>query len=512
MTPLGETDMRHLHFIAACALPVLLGGGLVPASEGARKPEDRLVVYSNHSIMMALHNGKFRVEEPRRREWMYSIQPGSAGSYLIYDGVTHRMLSGAEKARMDAMGRVEVKRGRLYFDGRKIRTNAWWVTRVYAAYHWNGGVVLAANTSKGERTLYRFLGHIYQNEIGFLDLKHGRCRFTPVMLRHGYYEHMKMLTPDFMEPVRFNNDHKGIALDVALPGKVFLGEEIDLAVSLTNRSGEVVQVPDSLAGGLRMRSAKMLRDPSSGEDTFNKNGPWEKLGDLADPEAPSSPLAPNERRVSLVPLNVRKALSLHSGYITHNNSVLDSQLGSLGVIFQWDGFLDPSDRRRMSQITCERQMEVVEPTIDTSDGRLRLDVDVAVTESATSLEGIEDKGDIEITVGLTNVSDRAVLAPDNIGSGLGVVSFDDRQPVFRSYQEKYPVLLDPRRGRCSPLEPGERREGKTTFRGFLWPSPSSRIEIYWDGLLDPDDREHVSRFSLDKPIWVKVTNEGAGHE
>jgi hypothetical protein len=496
--------MRHLHFIAACALPVLLLGGCpAPASEGDRKPEDRLVVYSRYSRgsgKMILHNGKFREEEYNGRwEWMYSNQPGSAGSYLLYDGVMHRMLSGAEKARMDTMGRVEVRRGRLYFDGRKIRINAKRVRNVYAAYHWNGGVVLAANTSNGETIFHALLAYTYFNEIGFLDLKSGRCRLTPV-----FPTEIFPVTPDFMEPVRIDTNPGGIALDVAMPPeKLFLGEEIDLAVSLTNRSGGVVQAPDSLAGGLKMMSAKIVRDPSSGEDAFGIDL-WKYLGDLADPGAPSSPLGPNERRASPVRLNVRKALSLNNGDIAHNNRVVASRLGSLGVVFQWDGFLDPSDRRRMSSITCKGRMEVVEPTIDTSDARLRLDV--AVPESVPTLEDTGDrKGGIEVTVGLTNVSDRAVLVPDNPGDGLGVVSLNDRQPVFRSYQEKYPVLLDPRRGRCSPLEPGERREGKATFSGFLLSSPSSRIEIYWDGFLDPDDRGHVTRFSLGKPIWVKVT-------
>jgi len=481
MTHQEGTDMIHLHFIAACTLPVLLGGCPAPAGEGARKLEDRLVVYPGYSTMMTLHNGRFK--EVWDQEWLFP--PWERHESYNYGNVTYRILSGAEKARMDAMGKVEVKRGRLYFDGRKIRTNAWWVTRVYAAYHWNGGVVLAANTSKGATTLYSFFGYTYLNEIGFLDLKSDRCEFTPAMLLA-----TGMVVPDFMEPVRIETDHEGIALDVALPDKVFLGEEIDLAFSLTNRSGVAIPVPDPLAGGFKMKWAQLYRDQSSGEDV-PRGGLCVDFGDLADPRAPSSPLAPNERRASTVPLNVRKAF-----YLNDAGAVLDTptRLGSYTVFFQWYGFLDPSDKRKMSRATCERRMELAEPTIDKSNGALRLDVTIP--------KSVQIHGDIEVTVGLTNVSDRTVQVPDDPSDGLGVVWMRD-DPVLRSHQKKYPVLLDPRRNPRSPLRPGERREGKATFSGFHWSGPYC-LEFYWDIMLNPDDRGLVSRFSLGKPIWVNV--------
>jgi len=516
---LGEAEMRH--FIATCVLPVLLGGCPAHASEGALKPEDRLVVYPNEATMMTLHNGRFEAVEDQRWLWPSSMRPplfqrGAPDHPYSHGGRTYRMLSGAEKARMDAMQKVEVRQGKLYFDGRRIKTNARWVKRVYAAYHWNGGVVVGANTSKGKNTFYRVFGYIYENEIGFLDLVASKCKFTPVMLLE-----TETVTPEFMEPVRIDTNPEGIALDVALPDKVFLGEGLDIAVSLTNRSSGAIQMPNSLAGGLQMMGIKIVRDPSE-KEVLNQ-GRWIKLGDLADPGAPSSPLGPNDRRASVVPFDVRKAVYAdglprpgQSGHPIDRIGAIYGP-GSYRILFQWDGFLDPGDRRKMSRVTCERRLEVVEPTIDTSNGDLRLDVKVP--------EGPIDDGKLEVRFSLTNVSDRAILVPDNIVDGLGLMLKSEsirfptyylnissmpfsRQEIQKLKDAGYEVKHVPRRIKhsvihvpyqdfCSPLQPNESRESVFLFDDdfFGYYIRSSLLESHWDCLLDPDDRGKVTRFT-----------------
>jgi hypothetical protein len=474
-------------FRAALALPLLLGASPAPAKEAPRKPEERLVVY-REGALATLVNGKFKLTEATWL-WLVRMYLGDFNLYRRYNrGITYRCLSEPEKARMDAMGKVDVRRGALYFDGRRIRTNAWRVYRVNAAYYWNGGVVVAANTTKGWYNLSSLFGYPAENEIGFINLRTGRCKFTLVWINIGVG-----VLPEFVEPVRVDGARRDLELDVEIPERVFLGERLDLKVSLANRSGGAVQVPDSLAGGLGMMRSRTDRDPSDGF--------WEKLSYAADPEAPSSPLGPGERRESAAPLVVREAFFVND----------EHRPGSHRLTFHWDGFLDPSDRGRMSRLFCERLVEVAEPAVDTTNGDLALEIVAA--------EWVASPRRVKVTFALTNVSGRTIMVPDSLGDGLGVERVDTFVSVPRSHGGHRPGRLEDgvevtRRetvkhaelgAPClSPLGPGERREASVTFGSISFGSLTLyvnqlRLDLlcHWDCLMDPDDRGSVTRFVAD---------------
>jgi hypothetical protein len=398
-----------------------------------------------------------------------------------YDGRDYRKLSRSETARFDAMQSIDIKRGGLYFGGRRVRTNVLWVTKVHSAYHWNGGVIVVARTS---RSRWHYSG---ENDIGFIDPKANRCSFTTFF---GPYPPME--TPYFLVPVTIDTESRCLALDVAFPEKCYTNEMFDVAASLTNVSGRPIMVPDSLFEGIGLRAYGVHR----------------KTPDyLDDREVKSSLLMPFEKREFVIPFDKTMVFTLPNRY---------------SVFFYWDGFLEPGARDVMSRFFCERRVEVTEPAIDTSSGDLLLEV--------TTPESVPRDGKFDVALSLTNASDRTILVPDSLGDGLGVVRIQEwvrdnkgrlfastskrrmqkfkklgNEVVYKPEQKKYPVLQVPYRGCCSPMLPNEKREAVVSFgaKYFFFLSPGSRVEFHWDGLLDPDDRGSVSRFAA-AGRWVDV--------
>ena len=522
----GDDIMRIIRI--AAALLVALGGHSMPAQPTEPGPGNVLLVQMNvlPPEMLYLKDNELR-RGGYGSPYYESLEMNRAFVRYVFDGREYRKLSAPEVAQYDAMPNVEVRRGRLYYGGKRIRTNSLWVFRSKAAYHWNGGVALVANTSKRRMSpLGIFLG--CENETGFIDLATGRCRF-----RADVYKESGQLEPSILVPVTVDMDNKDLALDVAAPEKVYLNEVFDLAFTLTNRSGRTVSLPDTLAEGLGIvgggsrlglteyatvldwnwRGSFLNRsDPDPVKDFHwvrNYYTPFPYKSPEQDASRPlSDPLGPGESRGGAVTIG-------------DGDKRLFFKLGPRWrVVCYWDGFLDPGDRGRMSRFLCERWVDVLEPAIDTS--RKDLAMEVAVPER------VPWSGKFDVRLSLANVSDRPVLVPDNIADGLGVVHVSylqrarpgedvwgrKRKPWHKNFHgeveeqkhpTKHPKLRIPYRDHCSPLLPGERREAVVSLRsGSVFSGPSC-LEFYWDGLLDPDDRGHVSRFSTGKTVWVDVT-------
>jgi hypothetical protein len=440
-------------------------------------------------------------------------QRSNFGLYL-HNGRTYRKLSESERARMDATRMVEVRSGKLYYDGRRVKINTLWVAKVYAAYHWNGGVVVVADTSMR----WRGFPDSRMGGLGFIDLKADRCKFTPIGA-----DALRLYLPDFLTPVTVNMSSALFSLDVAMPEKVFVGEMLDVAASLTNVSAAAMAVPDSLADGMGMVWRTEIHKPSGEKATVGTS--WRNPGYSVDPENPSSPLEPRQTRQSTLPFDVRKMFYMLSHGTYHAKEKFYVP-GSYRMLFYWDCLLDPGARDAMGRFTCERRVEVAEPAIDTSSGDLLLEVTIP--------ESVPMDGRLDIVFSLTNNSGGTILVPDSLCDGLGValdaekvmlpsgslfasrskremrklVSYGN-EVVRHTEHKKHPVLRIPYRGYCSPLGPGERREGRASLGArsvFPWPG-RHRVLVHWDGMLDPDARGSVSRFEADG-VWVEVAKAG----
>jgi hypothetical protein len=221
---------------------------------------------------------------------------------------------------------------------------------------------------------------------------------------------------------------------------------------------------------------------------------------------------PSERRAPVVPFG--RIMAYHFG-----ESKAFKSAGRPTLHFYWDGFLDPGDGERMSRLFCEKRVEVTGRAVDTSRGDLALEVVVP----GRAPRG----GRLDVVFALTNVSDRTILVPDSLEDGLGavwtreyVMGPDGRRVAagtrkgrklkkagsevgYKSEQAERPLLRFPYRASCSPLGPGERREGRATLR-VSWPGYRHRVEFYWDWLPDPDDRGRVARFTASEK-WIEVT-------
>jgi len=516
--------MGHFRAILLCALA--LTGPTMPAQENAAA-EDRIPVLDKLSPakFLYLKDGEIRSDLETRNYMSTSLTL----MYTVnYRGRDYRKMSRAEVARFDAMPKVEVRRYGLYFDGRKIKTNSWRVYKVHAAYHWNGGVLVVAETSKGR---YSF-PEPCATEIGFLDLGTHLCKFA----RFYRMVYLTPAIPDFLVPITIDASNGDLKLDVGMPDRVYRHEAFDLTVSVTNNSGGPVQVPLPLTDGL---GVDLIKEDSARPPTGIKRPYGEDIlprGCAPDP-APVT-LAPGESVTATVPTGV-------GAFVT------TFRPGRMHIVFYWDALLDPSDREKMTRLTCERWLDLIEsPPVDTTSRNLALEVSapasVSFSENYTYFEYWRSKfgsdhgkvhagGTFEVKVAVTNVSGRTILVPDDLGDGLGVVRL---RPVYRlrdgtvirSYShrderglrtisvetlyepslERRPAVRFPYAASCSTLAPGATRETTVRFdplRTFIWMYVGRRypMTFVWDCLLDPDDREHVSRFSTGKTVWVEVT-------
>jgi len=434
--------------------------------------ENKILIYDRPAgpILLRLDGGAFGFDGSSVRKHDLFIR-------YVFEGRDYRKLSRSEAARFDATPKVEARHGCLRFNGRRIRTNLLWVTKVDAAFHWKGGVAVVAKAPKG----WPFLPGRSEGKIGFIDIKTNRCRFAGFNWEQGDWP----VSLDFLVPVTINAANGDLVLEVSIPERVSIFEKFDLVFSLTNRSDRAVALPDSLADGLgivRTDRMPIVSEGARGRHGFGGFRPYPKKHpeNLDDPGHTCSSLAPFQERGSAFPLDAREMFY---------------RPGRYRVVFYWDGFLDPGDKESMSRFLCEKWVDVTAPTIDTSNKDLALDVSMPRRVSA--------RGFFDIAISLTNVSDRTVPVPDSLVDGLGVVLMYQGRESFgedateRQIRAKRPVFRIPHHRVCSPLGPKERRESVASFdakRFFRWPG-SYRAVIYWDGLLDPNDKEKATRFA-----------------
>jgi hypothetical protein len=467
-------------------LTIAMGGLSMPAQEGFSDPDGRIVVDDSVDVtpidLYFLKNGKFRTDI-----WKVGDKDLFFTPYVnfVYEGRDYRKLSKAAAARYDAMDRVGVRRGGLYLDGKRVRTNVLWVAEVLAAYTWNGGVIVSARTSR-----WHPKGGV---DIGFIGQRANRCRFSKLM--GGNFERAAK-APSFLVPVTMDAGGRDLALDVAFPEVCYANEAFDVTVSLTNASDRPIMVPDSLFEGLGLS---------------HLNFHWKYPG--PDAQARCSPLLPSEKRETVVPFGriVAHPWDEFNAFRT---------AGRRDLYFYWDGFLEPGDVERMSRFFCEKRVDVVGRAVDASRRDLLLEV--------AAPEKVPRGGRFDVALALTNVSDVTVLVPDSLGDGLGAVwsheyvrAPDGRREVagtrrgrklkkagnevgYECSHTNHPVFRSPYRASCSPLGPGERREGRASV-GVSWPGRRHRVEFHWDWLPDPDDGGRVARFSAGEK-WIEVRN------
>ena len=505
----------------------------MPAQENATT-EDRIPIFDRSMQASFIHmkDGEIRVDYKGWERTCYTF--AATMRTMKYYGRDYRRMSRSEVSSFDAMPKVQVRRHRLYFDGREIKTNAWRVYEVRAAYYWNGGVLLGASTSRGVWSLggyLRFIGPS-ENELGFIDLGAGTCKFNVIDWSH-YRPKLSFITP-----VTIDASRGDLKLDVGVPDRVYSHEVFDLAVSVTNNSSEPVQVPLPLADGLSVALGAEEKPLGGMSMLYSEN-----IFLRSSPDPAPVTLAPGESVAAAVPT---RPSALTYGYTSPGPK-------RTRLLFQWDALLDPGDRERMTRLaTREMWLDTLEsPQVDTSSRDLLLEVSAPASLSfdLTSLTNawlggrrgldngkVYDGGTFEVKVAVTNVSGRTILVPHDLGDGLGVVymcpaayrmrdgtvisSFHTRdeerlraasvEVIRKPYMVRRPAVRFPYVASCSPLAPGATRETMVAFDPLRLFHPFTGDSRYsmtfvWDCLLDPDDREHVSRFSTGKTVWVDVT-------
>jgi hypothetical protein len=308
---------------SAAAALLALGGLLAPAKAEDRVPEATLAFSDRKWEMLLLENGKIRRDYKSFKWNQYST--------YFYGGRSYRKLTEREVARLDAMHRVKVEKLGLYLDGRRVRTDVLWVTEVLSAHHWGGGVLVVARTS---RSRWHKLG---ENDIGFIDPRANRCRFTRFLEDFPLFPGI----PDFLAPVTIDASNGDLELDVAFPERFSMSDRFDFTVSLTNRSGAPVQAPDSLMEGFGMVRVRKLRRPP-GEEAVDEV--WMKRSEPPT-SPPSSPLGPRRTREFSVPFDADE---------------MPRWPGRYRMVFYWDAFLDPDDGEKVSRFMCEKWVEVTE--------------------------------------------------------------------------------------------------------------------------------------------------------
>jgi hypothetical protein len=266
------------------------------------------------------------------------------GDYFFLGNI-YRKLSPYERLQLDAMTKIRVEHGKLYFDGIEINTNEKNVVRIDSAYYWKGGILVGGEVILGGRKSHN------SQEDAFINLQTNECHFTRPNNKLGGGNSAK----DFLVGVTINTQNKFLLFEVNMPEKVSKDERIEYSIKLTNVSKNAVLLPDDLYEGLgisricdSMTECLDASDAASldlSETRFWRDGysRFEKLPDLTEkPERPYSLLKPSETRSAKVTLKRELLPSSHK----------------LQILFFWDGLLNPSDRNEITRFACQKIIEV----------------------------------------------------------------------------------------------------------------------------------------------------------
>ena len=395
---------------------------------------------------------------------------------FIYNNQTHRKLLPHELEPFDAIPRVKISFGNLYFDNIKIKTNAFWIYKLHAAYYWNGGIIVVVNTSK------RMFQIEPSDEIGFIDLQTLKCNIRVII--HSYFDR---LIPDFIVPVTINTSSKDILFDVSIPEKMSILEKFECTISLTNKSKKPILVPDRIETGLGVAiyDRNVGNNPKYYLDGFNKK------------KHPDMPGKPGDKTYLLKPNETRKTT------VSFPGKDFFRRRGRNHVRFFWEGFLNPDDKNEITRLQCEKWIEVAPLApyrMNKSNAGLVFDVKIP--------EKIPINGKLDCTITMTNVSAEPILLPATLSDGLGAFSNGPRMyyDPKRERHLKLPDIPTPPENKYTMLLPSEKREDIVSFdiKSLIpFPDPWS-LAFYWYGQLDPKDKYEITHLTCDLK-WIEVT-------
>jgi hypothetical protein len=459
---MGEVAMMTKLFCLLKQIAILFCGLAMFAQNHASAYEEIVPFYNYGLMMLYLENGRFRTDyetfrwkpdAQELRDWSYNYK-----NYL-YNGRIYRKLSPHESKQFDAMPKTRAAGGKLYFDGKEIKTNAK-VKYVYCAHYWNEGVIVVAETS-----LPKFYEEA-REQIGFLDLQTGECNFVIPSAKSNE------LFPDFMVPVTIDTGNKDLRLDVAMPKTFSVHDRVECVISITNVSGKAILVPENLYDGLGICLYKI---PDLSEKPWNRR----------------VPLEPSETRTSAVMLEAQSICSVP---------------GKRKFTFYWDGLLNPGSSSEISRFVCEEKtVELTGHELATIDGSNKgLVFDVKAPLAVTVLD------EFDCIVSLKNVSGKPILVPDNLLSWLRVSSYYriKKQKIDASSDgplHRYPKLfIEPRK--YTMLMPSETRESVLTLKAmdfiyFRFGPPYAKqrgLVFTFDTFLDPENPSELTRFTAER--------------
>ena len=269
----------------------------------------------------------------------------SDGEFLsvFFQDRDYRKLLPEEVEQLDAISKIEIKAGDLFFENNKIKTNVSRVLSVWSAHYWNEGVIIAARISDEPFPSERY----HNSALGFINLGTNTCKFSTPYI-DGYSKTIEPTVLDFFVPCQITRTNNDIVFDIKIPRiiyKIDRLQKIDCTVSLTNVSNHSILIPDSIVDNLGITPFEC--------NPYGKN--WMEMEkrlymSVKIPEMfslnidNSSLLLPSETRESMVTVNLPDSFSAHS----------------YRIVFYWDGFLNPADKNEMSRFVSEKFVPVLD--------------------------------------------------------------------------------------------------------------------------------------------------------
>jgi hypothetical protein len=329
--------------------------------------EDKIPVYDRYGSpegVLFLKNDKFMPIDLEKVKLQFASDDKTDKYFLkyVYEGRDYRKLSESEMKQFDAMPKIEIRRGNLYYGDKKIKTNVPRIKEVLAAYYWHGGIIVALHSTK--KRFFTNWPYMPNNEIGFINLQTNKCKISA-----NYFSVYKDAIPSFIVPATININNKDLVFDVKVPEKLSINkknisvrenkftveatgkiithreitanEKLDCVVTLTNKSNKPLLIPDSLFDDLGIFRNK-ISYPAWPSTFFIKYPEYVK--------SKSTLLMPSETRSTVASFDV--ALT-STGDTAHFNK-------PIRFVFYWDGFLNGEDRGEITRFACEKWVEVHE--------------------------------------------------------------------------------------------------------------------------------------------------------